>query len=245
MLALCGAPTRDNVVKPRSSCVLPCCETDPFKPLPLRVQPTIVFDRMAMLPSACDVTVTVETLEQKDNARGRHHLAAVQDIDGTFSWAEAVRFEVKASATMVIKVQVVKEDISLISWFSNSRSHPSDVFHATTKTLAIQEMQRAWTHGAEHFSFDLVDAASARVIGKVILKSPFVNTMIRSIPLKDPNYQRQYGTTYADLPRSPRTVVGGSVMPETPRVSAAMTQFPEQTGASSQHATHPYHIGGA
>lgn len=183
-----------------------------------------------MIPSPCEVTVTVETLEPQDQTHGCHQLAAQRIADGSFSWAEAVRFEVKTSTTMVIKVQVVSKPNGWSLWFSTSASQPKMAINASTKQLNIQDLQRASFQGAEHFSFDLIDAVSAMVIGKVILKSPLQNTMIRSLPLKDPAYQSQYGGS-----SRPHSQGGGG---------AGMTRFPAQTGASSQYQTntaHAYH----
>lgn len=223
-----------------------CCQPD-HKRMALSMQPTIIFDRMAQLPSPCNVTVTVETLEPQDQSQGCHQLEAQRIDDGSFSWAEAVRFEAKTSTTMVIKVQVVSKPNDWTTWFTGPKQ-PTEAFHASTKRLSIQDLQKASFQGAEHFSFDLIDAVSAVVIGKVILKSPLQNTMIRSMPLKDLAYPSQYGVTLengAD-PAYPSQYGatcqnGASVMP--PR-AAGLTQSSGQTRASSQHTNYPYHMGG-
>lgn len=192
-----------------------------------------------MLPSPCEVTLLVETLEPEDQTSGQthgcHQLAALQGADNSFSWAEPVRFEVKLRTTMVIKVQVVAKPSGWIAWFSGSNSQPIEAFHASTKRLSVQDMQRASFQGAEHFSFDLIDAISAMVIGKVVLKSPLQNTIIRSMPFtKDQAYQSQYGSTCAnDISTMP--LQGGG-----------LTQYPAQTGGSLQHTNFPdsYPMGG-
>merc|ERR1712224_484883 len=150
------------------------------------MQPTIVFERMVMLPSPCEVTLTVETLEPETQIHSCHQLAAQRIADDSFSWPEGVRFEVKSTSLIVIKVQVKPKSGGWTAWLSNpSFACQAKTFHASTKRLKIQDLQAAsFDPGAEHFSFDLLDAVSARVVGAVILKSPlsFENTMIKAYP---------------------------------------------------------------
>merc|ERR1739848_306533 len=60
------------------------------------------------------------------------------------------------------------------------------------------------------------------VIGKVILKSPWENTMIRKMPLKDSVYPSQYESTHANV--APMMLPPGG----------GMTQYPA-------HFSHTYH----
>merc|ERR1719235_2849413 len=106
-----------TVVGSRRTNCQECCPAE-VRLVPLKMQPSIVFESIVMLPSPCDVTVTVETLEKDDQIQSCHHMAALRNADGSFSWAEAVRFEVKTATAMVIKVQVTARRTCWIPWFS-------------------------------------------------------------------------------------------------------------------------------
>lgn len=221
----------------RSQCQMPCCCQPDVKLLPLRMQPSIVFERIVMLPSPCDVTVTVETLDLEDQIHSCHQLVAQQATDDSFSWPEAVRFEVKSATSLVIKVQVKPKASKLIAWLTGSNTQQA--FHASTKRLLIQDLQNASMKGVEHFSFDLTDAVSAMVIGKVILKSPLQNTMIRSMPL-DPAYQTQHGLMNANGTQ----MANGATMMPMPLWEGGMgmnangaSMMPPHEGAANQHCT--------
>eukprot|EP00746_Dinoflagellata_sp_MGD_P069935 gnl/MRDRNA2_/MRDRNA2_28610_c0_seq1.p2 gnl/MRDRNA2_/MRDRNA2_28610_c0~~gnl/MRDRNA2_/MRDRNA2_28610_c0_seq1.p2 ORF type:complete len:268 (+),score=32.49 gnl/MRDRNA2_/MRDRNA2_28610_c0_seq1:92-895(+) len=239
MLGFCCSVSDGRSQRAQSStqCQMPCCCQPDVKLVPLRMQPSIVFERIVMLPSPCDVTVTVETLDLEDQIHSCHQLVAQQTTDDSFSWPEAVRFEVKSATAIVIKVQVKPKSSKLIAWLTGSNTQQA--FHASTKRLLIQDLQNASMKGVEHFSFDLADSVSAMVIGKVILKSPLQNTMIRSMPL-DPAYQTQPGLVNA---KGTQMANGATMMPMPlwegglGTNANVVSMMPVHEGAASQYST--------